>query len=52
MYQGLEVTAKLKKVSDDEKTHKNPALRGDGLVIAIIIIIITTLMVIIMIINR
>ena len=30
--QGTEITSKLKKVSDEEKTHKNPALRGDGLV--------------------
>merc|ERR1719219_2362418 len=29
---GTEITAKLKKVTDEEKTHKNPALRGDGLV--------------------
>jgi len=29
---GTEITSKLKKVSDEEKTHKNPALRGDGLV--------------------
>jgi len=29
---GVDIAAKLKKVSDDEKTHKNPALRGDGLV--------------------
>merc|ERR1719237_1793583 len=29
---GIDIAAKLKKVSDDEKTHKNPALRGDGLV--------------------
>ena len=49
MHQGLEVTAKLKKVSDDEKTHKNPALRGDGLV-NIIIIIMTMIMIIIIII--
>ena len=34
--QGTEITSKLKKVSDEEKTHKNPALRGDGLVKIII----------------
>ena len=38
--QGTDITAKLKKVSDDEKTHKNPALRGDGLVIFIITIVV------------
>ena len=39
--QGIDIAAKLKKVSDDEKTHKNPALRGDGLVIIIIIFTVT-----------
>jgi len=29
---GTDITAGLKKVSDEEKTHKNPSLRGDGLV--------------------
>jgi len=29
---GTDIASTLKKVSDDEKTHKNPALRGDGLV--------------------
>ena len=42
LLQGIDIAAKLKKVSDDEKTHKNPALRGDGLVIVITIIIIVT----------
>ena len=44
-FQGTEITAKLKKVTDEEKTHKNPALRGDGLVI-IINIIITTMIIV------
>jgi adenylyl cyclase-associated protein len=29
---GTDITKGLKKVSDDLKTHKNPALRGDGVV--------------------
>lgn len=32
--QGVDVTSGLKKVSDEEKTHKNPALRSDGRVLA------------------
>ena len=29
---GSDVTKGLKKVTDDQKTHKNPELRGDGVV--------------------
>jgi len=29
---GADITKGLKKVSDDQKTHKNPSLRGDGVV--------------------
>jgi len=29
---GTDIAASLKKVSDEEKTHKNPSLRGEGIV--------------------